>query len=191
MMNGSSPTIHAFRLLPRTAALAALTALLALLTPAGADPGNDNRAPELEGECARLRAPEGNKVAFHAYAEGVQIYRWNGAAWSFVAPEAVLFTGSEDNGAVGIHYAGPTWKSVSGSKVVARVDERCTPNPDAIPWLRLKAVSSSGPGIFHRVTYIQRVNTTGGLAPAAPGSVPGEIARVPYTAEYYFYRAHP
>jgi hypothetical protein len=54
----------------------------------------------------------------------------------------------------------------------------------------LGAVSSEGPGIVHRVTYIQRVNTVGGLAPADPGDVPGEVARVPYTAEYFFYRAH-
>jgi hypothetical protein len=38
------------------------------------------------------------------------------------------------------------------------------------------------------VSYIQRVNTTGGLAPVEPGEEPGEEARVPYTADYYFYR---
>lgn len=48
---------------------------------------------------------------------------------------------------------------------------------------------TEGPGIFHRVTFIQRVNTVGGNAPADPGNVPGEVARVPYTTEYYFYRA--
>jgi hypothetical protein len=32
------------------------------------------------------------------------------------------------------------------------------------------------------------VNTTGGLAPSAPPAQAGEEARVPYTAEYYFYR---
>ena len=39
------------------------------------------------------------------------------------------------------------------------------------------------------MTFIQRVNTTGGIAPAAPGTTVGEEARVPYTAEYFFYRA--
>jgi hypothetical protein len=39
------------------------------------------------------------------------------------------------------------------------------------------------------VTYVQRVNTTGGLRPAAPGSSIGAVVEVPYTAEYYFYRA--
>ena len=52
----------------------------------------------------------------------------------------------------------------------------------------IEGVSTSGPGIFSSVTYIQRLNTTGGLAPAGPGSVVGETVEIPYTAEYYFYR---
>jgi len=39
-----------------------------------------------------------------------------------------------------------------------------------------------------QVTYIQRVNTTGGLAPSEPGLLEGETKEVPYTAEYYFYK---
>ncbi len=169
-------------------------ASLALLLPglaavAVADPGNDNRAPDL-GSCGNLQVPAGNKVSSHVYAEGVQIYRWTGAAWSFVGPEAALFADAGGNGVVGVHYGGPTWESNSGSKVVGAVVDRCTPDPTAIPWLLLRAVSSEGPGIFEGVTYIQRHNTAGGLAPSAPGTVPGEEARVPYTTEYYFYRAH-
>jgi len=174
---------------PLNVTLAALALLLlAPVAPARAAPGNDNRAPDL-GDCHNLQVPAGNKVAFHVYAEDVQIYRWNGASWTFVAPEAVLFADAGEDGAVGIHYAGPTWESVSGSKVVGMVLERCTPDPDAIPWLWLGAVSNEGPGIFHQVTFIQRVNTVGGNAPTDPGDFPGEVARVPYTAEYFFYRA--
>jgi Protein of unknown function (DUF3455) len=55
--------------------------------------------------------------------------------------------------------------------------------------LLLQTVSTEGPGIFHRVTYIQRVNTTGGLAPTDPGPSIGALVEVPYAAEYYFYRA--
>ena len=40
------------------------------------------------------------------------------------------------------------------------------------------------------MTYIQRVNTVGGNAPTDPGDFVGEVVEVPYTAEYYFYRAH-
>jgi hypothetical protein len=193
MMNSARTprTTHAFRLHPLNLTLATLALLLlALVARAGADPGNDNRAPDL-GDCPNLQVPAGNKVAVHVYAEGVQLYRWNGTSWIFVAPEAVLFAAAGEEGAVGIHYAGPTWESGSGSKVVGVVLERCTPDPDAIPWLLLGAGFTEGPGIFHRVTFIQRVNTGGGNAPPEPGDFPGEVARVPYTAEYFFYRAHP
>ena len=119
----------------------------------------------------------------------MQVYRWDGASWVFVEPSAVLYADAGEHGVVGTHYAGPTWESNSGSKVVAAVDERCTPDANSIPWLLLHAVSAEGPGVFGRTAFIQRVNTVGGKAPAAGGSAVGEIARVPYTAEYFFYRA--
>jgi hypothetical protein len=162
--------------------------LLALVVPAGANQGNDNRAPDL-GDCQHLQVPAGNKVAFHVYAEGVQIYRWDGMMWNFVAPDALLFADAGERGEVGFHYAGPTWESVSGSKVVGTVLERCTPDIEAIPWLLLRAVSSDGPGVFHRVTFIQRVNTVGGIVPTNPGEFLGQLQEVPYTTEYFFYRA--
>ena len=137
-----------------------------------------------------MQVDAGNKVAFHVYTEGVQIYRWDGASWVFAGPEAVLWSDAGGHGVVGTHYAGPTWESLSGSTVRGTVVYRC-PQPDAIPWLLLQAVDPEGPGIFQRVTYIQRVNTEGGLAPAEAGSFVGEIANVPYTAESVFYRAHP
>jgi hypothetical protein len=154
---------------------------------AWAEPGNDHRAPDL-GPYQWLQAPAGNKVAFQAYAVGVQIYRWDGTKWAFVKPEAALFAG-EESGVVGIHYVGPTWESNSGSYVIGAVIDRATPDPGNIPWLLLGAVESDGPGIFDGITFIQRVNTVGGIAPPAPGEFVGEIARVPYSAEYYFYRA--
>ena len=187
----TTKTAHALCLhtLHGMAALALLLLALALGAPIGADPGKENRAPDL-GDCQNLQVPAGNMVASHLYAKGVQIYRWNGASWIFVAPEALLFADAGYRGVVGIHYAGPTWESHSGSKVVGMVLDRCTPDPDAISWLLLRAASSEGSGIFHRVTFIQRVNTAGGKAPTNPGTFPGEVARVPYTTEYFFYRAH-
>ena len=149
-----------------------------------------NRGPDL-GACQTLEVEAGNKVAFHVYAQGVQIYRWNGTSWIFEGPEAVLLADHGGNGQVGIHYAGPTWESVSGSKVRGVVIDRCPSAPDAIPWLLLEAVDPQGPGVFQSVTFIQRVNTEGGTAPAEPGTFIGEVADVPYTAEYFFYRAHP
>ena len=125
------------------------------------------------------------------YAEGVQIYRWNGTSWVFVAPEADLFANPGGTGLIGIHYAGPTWESLSGSKVVGLVRATLHPGSRRHSMAVARAVSSEGPGPFGQVTYIQRVNTSGGIAPAQAGNLAGEEARVPYTTEYYFYREHP
>jgi len=182
-------TNHSFssRCLPVPITLAAL-ALQALASISFVRASEDNRAPDLPSPlCDRLQA-QGGRVAFHVYALGVQIYRWNGASWVFVAPAARLFADAEYHGEVGIHYAGPTWESNSGGKVIASRLESCAPDPTAIPWLLLQTVSTEGPGIFHRVTFIQRVNTAGGLPPTAPGAYIGAEEQVPYTAEYYFYR---
>ena len=138
------------------------------------------------GTCTDLAAS--GELTFHAYAAGVQIYRWSGTSWVFVAPRATLYADARNSAVVGSHYAGPTWESVSGSTVVGAVAKRCLPNPNAIPWLLLDATASTGPGVLRGVTQIQRVNTVGGVAPSAVGSVLGEIAEVPYTAEYFFYR---
>ena len=97
-----------------------LAALAALASISVARASEDNRAPDLPSPlCDRVQVQPGNKVAFHVYALGVQIYRWNGTSWVFVAPSARLFADAEYHGEVGIHYAGPTWESNSGGKVVA------------------------------------------------------------------------
>jgi len=145
-----------------------------------------------------IRVPAEQKVVLHAYAKGVQIYVCEkistdsgNFAWKLKAPEATLF--EVCGSVVGSHYSGPTWEYDSdGSKVegaeLQRID---SPLPNAIPWLLVKAKSTGGPGRFHNVTYIQRVNTAGGLPPAAvPDKTQwGKEVRVPYTAEYVFYRA--
>ena len=145
--------------------------------------------PEL-GSCDRLRAPAGTTYGFHAFARGVQIYRWNGTSWAPVGPEAELYADAGGHGQVGTHYAGPYWESVSGSRVKGAVIDRCTADASAIDWLSLAGTPDSKPGVFKRVVFIQRVNTVGGKAPAGPGATVGEEARVPYAAEYYFYRKH-
>ena len=162
-------------------------AMLAPVVSVRAD--DDGRTPDLS-ICPSLAVPEGNAVAFHAYAMGVQIYQWNAtrATWVFIAPSATLFADPGYHGKVGTHYAGPTWESNSGSLVRGVRQAACAPDLNSIPWLRLGAVFSQGPGVFDTVSYVQRVKTVGGLAPTTPGTVNGQIAEVPYTAEYYFYR---
>ena len=164
--------------------------VIALASVSVARADDDNQPPVLPPTiCDKLQVQPGNEVAFHAYAIGVQIYRWNGVAWDFVRPEATLYADSNYRGKVGIHYGGPTWESNSGSNVVGKRLEGCSPDSTAIDWLLLQATSNSDPGIFGAVTYIQRVNTVGGVKPTTPGSSTGVEARIPYTAEYYFYRA--
>ena len=119
----------------------------------------------------------------------MQIYKWSATAssWVFQAPSAVLFHG--EGHVVGIHYAGPTWQSTDGSSVVGTKIGAVTVDPTAIPWLLLSAKTTTGPGIFADVTFIQRIETKGGLAPATPGTFDGEMALAPYSAEYLFYHA--
>jgi hypothetical protein len=64
------------------------------------------RAADL-GTCTNLNAA-GSTLVLHAYATGVQIYRWNGTAWTFIAPSAELYADAEGHGLIGTHYAGPT-----------------------------------------------------------------------------------
>jgi len=164
---------------------------LALQPVSSARAADDNNGPELPPQCGSIQVQAGNKLAFHVYARGVQIYKWNGNAWVFDAPRAALFAEANFFGEVGSHYRGPNWESKSGSRVKAvRVqDTGCTPDQTAITWLLLVSTETSGPGIFNGITYIQRVNTTDGIAPTDFGLSIGELREVPYTAEYYFYRA--
>lgn len=163
-------------------------AVLALASAQSAEAQDSAQQPELPPVCAGLQVPAGNKVFFRTFATGVQVYKWNGTSWDFVAPVANLYADENYRGEVGFHYAGPTWQSSSGSKVLAARVTGCQPDLTAIPWLLLKTVSTEGRGIFKNVTYIQRVNTAGGLSPTTPGSSIGEVKRVPYTTEYYFFR---
>lgn len=143
-----------------------------------------------------LRPPAGQVQYLEALASGVQIYDCaakpdgGGYAWKFRAPEATLV--DHDGKALGKHYAGPTWESLDGSRVVGEVKAR-EPGPTpatAIPWLLLAAKSNAGSGIFADAKSIQRLSTGGGLEPAEPCTAEkvGQPARVAYTATYYFYR---
>ena len=166
-------------------AIAALTAITSfgLITQVLA---TDNRAPEVPED---FQVPEGNKVHFHGYAEGFQVYTWNGASWGSAVPDATLF--DDDGNVVATHFAGPTWKSNSGSEVVGALPPLAMiVDPNSIPWLRLEAVAARthGPGIFGDTTFIHRVNTVGGKAPSVAGTVVGQVAKVPYMADYFFYR---
>jgi hypothetical protein len=148
-----------------------------------AQAGQDNRAPEVPQEIA---VNSTNKVHFHGFGIGFQVYTWDGSSWGTAVPDATLY--DSDGNVVAKHFAGPSWQSNSGSLVVGAVDTKITVKQDAIPWVRLIAVHTEGPGIFADTTFIQRVNTVGGKAPEAPGLVVGQVAKSAYTADYFFFR---
>jgi len=126
------------------------------------------------------------KLALVVPAKGVQIYECRNGNWAFVAPDAELFDRAGKK--IGRHYAGPHWEAADGSRIVGAVKERAdAPVSGAIPWLLLSAKSAGKEGAFSKVTSIQRVATTGGVAPAGNCSQPGSQARVAYTADYYFF----
>jgi len=139
-------------------------------------------------------APDADQdLAFTLYATGVQKYACRstatGAAWTLVAPDAVLF--DERGDAVGRHYGGPTWEYEDGSFVVGAKRTGVTVDPTAVQWLLLDVVRHGDvTGRMSRITAIQRLSTTGGVAPATGCDVDhlGATADIPYTAEYFFYR---
>jgi hypothetical protein len=136
-----------------------------------------------------IRVPDGNKLSLVAHATGVQIYTCNGSTWGSSTPRADLFARKR---LVGTHFAGPTWEGTDGSTVVGVLppEGNVTVDPTAIPWLLLRADPGDAPGRFAGTTFIQRVATTGGLAPAAAecdAGAAGKVVEVPYTADYNFF----
>jgi hypothetical protein len=146
-----------------------------------------------------LKVPPTQTLAVAVQARGVQIYECGVSKadparfeWIFKAPEAELFDKAGKR--IGKHYAGPTWESDDGSKVVGAAKARDDgPDANAIPWLLLSATSAEGNGIFGKTQSVQRVNTVGGKAPAdgCNQAQLGKIARVSYSATYNFYVAKP
>jgi hypothetical protein len=145
---------------------------------------------------AELTVPEGNTLFMEVLANGVQIYSCKakddgtGYEWSFTAPDAMLYDTSMN--VIGTHGAGPFWEATDGSRVEGKVEARVpSSTAGAIPWLLLATTSTGADGMFAATTYIQRLETVAGIAPAdgCDEAATGQEARIPYTATYYFYGA--
>lgn len=167
----------------------ALLALLAAAVPVAAQTCPVLTPPVLPPGAEALAAPAGNVVSFRTFGIGFQVYRWNATTntWTFVQPLALLFPLLPGFG-IGLHSIGPTWSVPGAGSVVGHAVANHTVDPTAIPWLLLAAVSTSGSGPLAATTFIQRVQTIGGRAPAQAGT-PDQVVYVPYAAQYYFYSA--
>ncbi len=181
---------------PQTPAPSASSSAPAAVAPAPSS-GPESKFPKSPPE---LQVPPNSSLVLKARGKGVQIYECQSKpddahafAWKLKAPDADLFDDAGQK--VAHHFAGPTWQASDGSSVFGSVMAKSdAPDPDAVPWLLLTTVAK-GPGLFARVMHVQRLDTSGGKAPAsgcdaAKAKAKAET-RVPYEATYYFYSLTP
>jgi hypothetical protein len=163
---------------------------------------------------ANIQVPAGNHAFLEGHAVGTQNYiclpSGSGFAWTFFGPQATLL--NDNDAPIIFHFLSPnpsesgtpraTWQHArNGSTVWAKAIDTSTDPAfvaaGAIPWLLLQPVGSeSGPtggDTLTKTTFIQRLDTSGGVAPpsgCAQSADVGKKAFVPYTANYFFYKAH-
>ena len=166
--------------------------------------------PSVPGD---IEVEAGNKPFLVGHAIGTQNYiclpSGSGFAWTLFTPQATLFDG--DRGQVITHFFSPnpeengairaTWEDSRDSSAVWASAVKSSTDAafvaaDAIPWVKLKKAGVlAGPDGGDRLTatsFVQRVHTAGGVAPATGcGSLAevGKKAFVPYTADYFFYKS--
>lgn len=166
---------------------------------------------------ANLEVPAGHTLFLATRAAGTQNYVCVTGAkrtvgWRFIGPQATLFVdaGGGLQQQATTHFlsvnpseglARPSWQhSIDTSRVWGRVQSSSTDQdyvaPGAIPWLLLETAGTelgpTGGRFMAQTTFVQRVNTSGGVAPSSGCTNDdhiGTIALVPYTTDYFFYRA--
>jgi len=123
---------------------------------------------------AAIAVPPGSVLLFRSHAKGVQTYECQNGQWAFRAPRALLFN-LYNHRPTALHYGGidrgltlgPWWESLrDGSRIRGgNALSAPSPNTNSIPLLRLEVLERQGVGVFSPVSYIQRLNTTGGVGP--------------------------
>ena len=160
---------------------------------------------------AKLKVPRGHEVFLAGHAIGTQDYICvrsdsdDTLSWIFFGPQATLFDGHELQ--IIVHFLSPnpdenglprpTWQDSGDTSAVWAMpvpDASVTVDPEDIPWLLLKVVGAEpgptgGQGLT-RTKYIQRLNTSGGVAPSSNKCTEvGQKALVRYEADYFFYKS--
>jgi hypothetical protein len=162
---------------------------------------------------SNLQVPEGYKAFLEGHAIGTQNYMClpgsAGITWLPIGPQATLF--NDYDGQIITHFLSPnpdengspraTWQHSRDTSAVWAMQEAASSDPEfvepgAIPWLLLRVVGAepgpTGGNRLTRTTYIQRLNTSGGIAPSnedCTETATGQRAFVPYRADYIFYKA--
>ncbi|SDP91230.1 DUF3455 domain-containing protein [Lentzea jiangxiensis] len=137
---------------------------------------------------AAVQVPAGQELVGGYRATGVQTYSCTGNAWKGLEPTATL---TDRNGKpIIIHSRGPVWISTEDGSAVeaAPVDGAKNDVEGAVPELLLKTRTARGDGLFGKVTYVQRLETEGGVAPSG-GCKAGAQTSVPYKALYTFFKS--
>jgi hypothetical protein len=198
----------------------ALAVALAVAPPASADPVRPPPMPaNLQVPPGNKAFLVGHAIGTQNYSclpAGVDAEGHARFAWTLFTPQATLF--AHDLEEVATHSFSPnplevspspltegpvraTWQdSKDASTIWGKVmpgDSSADPAfvaPGAIAWLRITVVGAEeGPthgDTLTLTTYVQRLNTSGGLAPATgctASSDVGNQAFMPYTADYFFY----
>jgi Protein of unknown function (DUF3455) len=189
---------------PRLRLMTCLAALAVAFTVSQPPPAHADyiTAPSVP---AGLQVPAGNQAFLEGAAVGTQDYiclpSGTGTAWTFFGPQATLFNEGDEQ--IITHFLSPnpfengtprvTWQdSEDTSKIWGLTIASVVVDPTAIPWLLVQVVGAeNGPTGGHTLsetTYVQRLNTVGGVAPSTNCTV-GMMALVPYSADYFFYKA--
>ena len=144
-----------------------------------------------------VQVPAGHKVAMETVGIGQITYECRAKAnmpseseWVFVGPDARLMDRNARQ--VGKYYGPPaTWENMDGSKVTATQVAVAPAMAGSISYQLVKANPAMGNGMMTGTTYIQRVATSGGVAPSMVCAASNMGARqiVQYQADYIFYRA--
>lgn len=179
----------------KTTSLAlALTAVVTLSACAGMAPApvfSQDTLPDA------VKVPAGHRVALETVGVGEITYECRAKAtdasafeWAFVGPRADL--NSRAGQKLGTYYGPPaTWASDDGSRITGTQVAIAPATPGSIPLQLVKANPASGPGAMMHVSFVQRVATQGGVAPAQPCSAAtaGRKEVVKYQADYIFWKA--
>jgi hypothetical protein len=146
---------------------------------------------------AAVQVPAGHKVALETVGVGEITYECRVKAdtagvheWVFVGPKADL--NARGGAKLGSYYGPPaTWASTDGSKITGKQLAVAPAPAGNIPLQLVQADPAMGSGAMSGVTYVQRVATRGGVAPAMACDAAGVGRRsiVKYQADYIFWKA--